>query len=168
MSTTFSELQVSIARRLARFGTFRDIAILHERLKDFAGDVERALGDVTEGKKAGLFLLVGTPTTSVAREQVVGPNLQLIVAVTVSENVLTNMSDNGSNLAAADAALEVLQILVGFQPAGTLAPLMPAEPAMRVMDDPFDADRLCYLSTLKTQVVFAPKRLAGEGAFVKE
>jgi hypothetical protein len=168
VNASFSDIQQSVAKRLARFPQFASVAILHERLKDFSAEVDRALGGFVEGKSPGLFLLVGTPTAAVAREQVAGPNLELIVAVTASENVLTNMSDAGTRLPAADAALGVLRCLVGFQPAGTLNPLMPAAPGMRVIDDPFDPERLCYLATMKTQVFFAPERLAGEGAFVKE
>ena len=168
MNPSFTEIQTSVSKRLQRFPEFAQIAILTERAKDFRGDVDRALGGIQENCKPGLFLLIGTPTTSVAREQVVGPNLTLIVAVTCSENVLQNMADSGSQIPAADAAINVLRILVGFHPTNCLAPLMPAEPAVRVIEDPFDPDRLCYLATLKTQVMFAPIRLSGEGAFVKE
>jgi hypothetical protein len=168
MSATFTEIQASVSKRLARFPEFDAISILTERAKDFRGDVDRALGGIADGCKPGLFLLVGTPSTSVAREQVAGPNLTVTVAVTCSENVLQNIADNGSKIPAADAALYVLRILVGFTPTGAMGPLMPATPGMRVIDDPFDPDRLCYLATLKTQVMFAPMRLAGEGAYVKE
>lgn len=169
MSTlTFTTLQASVVSRLLRFPVFAPIAILTERSKDFRSEVEQCLGPFTKGFQSGLFLLIGTPATAVARDQVVGPNLSVTVAVTCSENILHNMGQSGSKLPAADAALNVLRILVGFQPAGTMAPLMPESPAMRVVDDPFDPDRLCYLATLKTQVMFAPLRLDGEGAFVKE
>ena len=165
---TFTQLQDSVSKRLSRFPEFDAISILTERAKDFRGDVDRALGGFADGCKPGLFLLIGTPTTGVAREQVVGPNLTVTVAVTISENVIQNMSDIGAQIPAADAALNVLRILVGFHPSGCLSPLLPETPAMRVIEDPFDPDRLCYLATLKTQVMFAPMRLAGEGAFVKE
>jgi hypothetical protein len=168
MSFSFTNLQASVVKRLERFPEFAGLAILTERAKDFRGDVDRALGGLQPDKKPGLFLLVGTPTTSVARQQVVGPNLDVIVAVTCSENVLQNIGDNGSQIPAADAAINVLRALVGFHPSNCMAPLMPETPAMRVIADPFDDERLCYLATLKTQVLFAPLRLSGEGAFVKE
>lgn len=168
MNPSFTEIQASISKRLQRFPEFAQIAILTERAKDFRGDVDRALGGIQPSCKPGLFLLVGTPTTSVARQQVVGPNLSVVVAVTCSENILQNLGANGSQIPASDAALNVLRILVGFHPTGCMAPLMPDNPAMRVIEDPFDPDRLCYLATLTTQVMFAPLRLDGEGAFVKE
>ena len=168
MNPSFTEIQTSVSKRLQRFSEFAQIAILTERAKDFRGDVDRALGGIQENCKPGLFLLIGTPATSVARQQVVGPNLNVVVAVTCSENVLQNLSDSGSQIPASDAAMNVLRILVGFHPTGCMAPLMPDSPAMRVIEDPFDPDRLCYLATLTTQVMFAPLRLSGEGAFIKE
>lgn len=168
MSASFATIQESVAKRLARFPEFDGLAILTERAKDFRGDVDRALAGLGPDQKQGLFLLVGTPVTSVAREQVVGPNLSVVVAVTCSENVMQNTSDAGSQIPCSDAALNVLRVLVGFHPTGCVGPLMPETPGIRVIEDPFDPDRLCYLATLKTQVMFAPLRLSGEGAFVKE
>jgi hypothetical protein len=168
MNPTFTDIQSSVVKRLQRFSEFDGIAILTERAKDFRGDVDRALGGIQENCKPGLFLLVGTPTTSVARQQVVGPNLNVVVAVTCSESILQNLADSGAQIPCSDAALNVLRILVGFRPTGCMAPLLPDNPAMRVIDDPFDPDRLCYLATLTTQLVFAPLRLSGEGAWVEE
>ncbi len=168
MSATFSNIQESIAKRLARFPQFASIAILTERAKDFRGDVDRALASIQPGCQAGLFLLVGTPTCDVARAQVVGPNLKVLVAVTCSENVIQNLGPSGSQIPAADAGLDVLRILIGFQPSGCIRPLTPESPALRVIDDPFDPDRLCYLASLSTEVAHAPLRLTGEGAYIKE
>jgi hypothetical protein len=158
-----SDLQLSIANRLGRFKQFANLTILTERAKDFRSDVERALANTT-----GLFLLVGTPTANTARQQVVGPNLKLIVAVTCSEAVVSNIGPGGSQIPAADAALDVLRALIGFQPSGCGRPLLPEDTPLRVIDDPFDPERLCYLATLSTEITCAPLRLDGEGAYVKE
>jgi hypothetical protein len=168
MSASFSDIQASVAKRLARFTQFASIAILTERAKDFRGDVDRALASVQPGRQAGLFLLVGTPTCDVARQQVVGPNLKVLVAVTCSENIVQNIGPNGSQVPAADAGIDVLRILVGFQPTGCVRPLIPESPALRAIDDPFDPDRLCYLATLSTEISASPLRLSGEGSYVKE
>ena len=177
--TVFTDLQNSVAARLARFAQFQGIQIVTERTKDFRSDVERALGGIHPDFKAGLFLLVGTPTCGVVNKQSPGPHLKLVVAVTCSENVFQNTAPNGSQFPAADCALDVLRALSGFAPATWTGPadartaqslgtLCPEEPGIRVIEDPFDSDRLCYLVTLSTQAATTPLRLDGEGTYVKE
>lgn len=175
----FTDLQNSIAARLARFPEFQGLRILTERAKDFRGDVDRALGGIHPDYKAGLFLLVGTPTTGIINRQSPGPHLKIMVAVTVSEHIIQNMGPNGSQYAAADCALDVLRALSGFSPLywtgpadartpNSLGTLVPEEPGIRVIEDPFDPDRLCYLVMLSTQAATNPLRLEGEGTYVKE
>jgi hypothetical protein len=166
-STILSTLQSDIAKRLARFPQFASLAILTERAKDFRGDVDRALAAVQPGRQSGLFLLIGTPTTATARQLPSGFNPKIIVAITCSEHVLHNMGPTGSKIPAADAAVDVLRILIGYTPLGCMRPLLPEDAPIRVIDDPFDPDRLCYLATLSTEVTYAPLRLYGEAAFVK-
>ena len=177
--TLFTDLQASAAARLARFPQFQGIQILTERAKDFRSDVERALGGIHPDFKAGLFLLVGTPTCGVVNRQSPGPHLKIIVAVTCSENIFQNSGPNGSGIAAADCALDVLRALSGFAPSTWTGPadartaqamgtLTVEEPGIRVVTDPFDPDRLCYLATLATQAATTPLRLDGEGTYVKE
>jgi hypothetical protein len=167
MSKSLATLQTDLAARLARHDEFAGIRILTERAKDFLGDVDRALGGLDADYKTGIFLLIGTPTTTTPNAQIPGPQLGIIATCTISENVLQNTSDNGSNVAASDMALDVLRALCGFQPPQCGKPLQPSNPPIRVVEDPFDPDRLCYLVALTTEMTLQPLRLEGEGTYVK-
>jgi len=178
-ATLFSDLQLSVSTRLGRFPEFQGLRILTERAKDFRSQVDQALGPVHPDFKAGLFLLVGTPTTAVVNKQFPGAHLRFVVAVTCSEHVIHNLGPSGSKIPAADCALDVLRALSGFAPIGWTGPesakvpynfsvLTPQDPGIRVVEDPFDPERLCYLVTLTTEAAVTPLRLDGEGTYVKE
>lgn len=165
---SLSKLQASVAARLGKFSEFAGIRIVTERLKDFASELQKILGGLDPDYKTGIFLAVGTPTIRCHKPQVPGPPVKVSVTVTVSENLIQNESDNGSRIPAADIALDVLRCLSGFQPIGAASPLLSLPVPARVVEDPFDPERLCYLVSLECDVCLPCLRLVGEGAFVKE
>jgi hypothetical protein len=164
---SLAQVQADIKARLQRHPEFAGIQILTERAKDFAAAVDLALGGLDPDHKAGIFLTVATPTLVCDRPEIPGPLVTLAVAVTVSENIVQNTGDAGSRVPCSDMALDVLRALSGYVPPNCSKPLLSANAPVRVVADPFDDDRLCYLVSLTTEFCLTPLRLENEGAFVK-
>ena len=168
-----ASIQQQCADRLQSDPLFANVPVLTERIADIQSEIDRALGPLNEqGGKTGLVAILLTPTANVNFENIFGPFFDEIkIVVRIMENVTVNQDPtNGTNVAAADAAEKICNLLHHFQPDSANGPITAQKPAISLGHDP---QHLCYdchfkasggLTSVPTQAA-TPVITSSAGAF---
>lgn len=123
---SLQRFQLDVAARLEEAAFFANVPIfvLRPRSALTAAQIQEkinaALGALTvQNGKAGLCATVQMPTLDTQKQELPGPYLHLKCTVRIQENVLVNMSGNGTQIPCEDAAIAAAQLLHLWTPGGT-------------------------------------------------
>ncbi len=131
MNDPVLQLQLDVAARVAAHPYFADVVVLANEKGILAEDLENTLKVFTaKGGKTGAAVVVDRPLRQVPKPNVPGPEMTLIVPVTVVEMPLLNRAASGTGKTSEAIVSECMALLHGWRAGGHVSELYCAEDAV--------------------------------------
>ena len=125
------QLQLDVAARLGAHAFFADILVLANEKGILAEDLENTLKLFTaKSGKSGVAVVVDRPLRQVPKPDVPGPEMVIIVPVTVVEMPLTNRAASGTGKTTEQIVTEAMALLHGWRASSWMGQLYCAEDAV--------------------------------------
>lgn len=131
MNDPVFQLQLDVAARLNAHPFFSDILVLANEKGILAEDLENTLKLFTaKSGKSGVAVVVDRPLRQVPNPDVPGPEMTIIVPVTVVEMPLTNRAASGTGKTTEQIVSEAMSLLHGWRSSAMVAQLYCAADAV--------------------------------------
>ena len=131
MNDPVLQLQLDVAARISAHAFFSDVVVLANQKGILAEDLENTLKVFTsKGGKSGVAVVVDRPLRQVPKPDVPGPEMVVIVPVTIVEMPLLNRAASGTGKTTEQIVSEAMALLHGWRPSRELAQLYCAEDAV--------------------------------------
>ena len=125
------QVQLDVAARLSAHAFFSDVLVLANERGILAEDLESRLKVFTaKNGKSGVAVVVDRPLRQVPKPEVPGPEMVVVVPVTVVEMPLLNRTASGTGKTTEEIVSEVMAVLHGWRASSWMGQLYCAEDAV--------------------------------------
>ena len=156
MNDPVLQLQLDVAARISAHAFFADILVLANERGILSEDLENKLKLFTaKNGKSGVAIVVDRPLRQVPKPDVPGPEMVVIVPVTVVEMPLLNRAASGTGKTTEDIVSNTMAILHGWRASSWMGQLYCAEDAVTptVGGDKTIATEIQFRTRLRMQAV---------------